>query len=194
VQEAVALGFVQDPSVRAALVEAVLRERVFVPVRDAPVSRADLEAWWSVHGHELAVPEKRLTRWLFVDRTREDAAEVAAHLRAQIVADPSAFATLAAAHADAPSRSRGGDQGYVGRDDATLPAEVVEVVFRTEPGVVSEVFESAAGYHVVRVSRRRDAVERTLDQLSETVRGKVRDERYEAAKADYVAGLRARSE
>lgn len=44
VQEAVALGFVEDPSVRAALVEAVLRERVFVPVRDAPVSRADLEA------------------------------------------------------------------------------------------------------------------------------------------------------
>jgi parvulin-like peptidyl-prolyl isomerase len=58
---------------------------------------------------------------------------------------------------------------------------------------VSDVFETAAGYHLVRVSRRRDAVERSLDQLAETVRAKVRAERYEAAKAAYLAALRTGS-
>ena len=193
VQAAIEQDLVQDPEVRAALVKAVLRERVFAPVRDVPVSRAELESWWATHGHELAVPEKRLARWLFVDRTHADAEALVARLHTELVADPEAFATLAETHSDAPSRSRGGDQGYVGRDDQELPAEVVEVVFRTEPGQVSDVFETAAGYHLVRVSRRRDAVERSLDQLAETVRAKVRAERYEAAKAAYLAALRTGS-
>jgi parvulin-like peptidyl-prolyl isomerase len=63
------------------------------------------------------------------------------------------FALLALAHSDCPSKSSGGDLGYMTRDQA-IP-EFVEVLFALQPGQISEIVSTRLGYHLIQMIERR---------------------------------------
>ena len=69
------------------------------------------------------------------------------------------FAELATRFSDGPSNEVGGDLGWVRRDGSFLP-EFEEAVFDLAPGRVSSPVETAFGYHLITVERRRGAERR----------------------------------
>lgn len=66
------------------------------------------------------------------------------------------FAELTAAFSDAPDALKGGDLGW--RELARLPNLYAETAARLEPGQVSELLRSSAGFHIVKLLNKRGGI------------------------------------
>jgi len=64
---------------------------------------------------------------------------------------------------DASSRIDGGDLGYIG--PAEQPEPFASTIANTGVGQVSDLFESAAGWHVLKVEDRRQRAPKTLEEM-----------------------------
>ncbi len=83
----------------------------------------------------------------------------AAHSRAEkVLADARGgadFATLAASYSDAPDALQGGALGW--RNEGRLPELFASVLAKLNPGEVSPVLRSPAGFHILKLVERRGA-------------------------------------
>ncbi len=81
-----------------------------------------------------------------VKRTKEEAAAQIAGLKAEID-DGADFAALARSHSDCSSAGAGGDLGTFGR--GMMVPEFEAAAYGIEIGEVSDVIETAFGYHLI---------------------------------------------
>jgi peptidyl-prolyl cis-trans isomerase SurA len=94
----------------------------------------------------IRVPEQASPDQLLRQRARAD--EVLKRLK-----EGGDFAQVAAAYSDAPDGLQGGEMGWRSRDH--LPDLFVQAASSLEPGGVSDVLRSPAGFHVLRLVDRR---------------------------------------
>ncbi|MGE5546416.1 MAG: peptidylprolyl isomerase [Solirubrobacterales bacterium] len=80
------------------------------------------------------------------DRSKDEAMVQIAALRDKVIAGAD-FGQLAREHSDCPSGQEGGDLGYFGRGQ--MVPEFEEATFKLQPGQVSDVVETAFGYHLI---------------------------------------------
>ena len=133
---------------------------------DIPVTEAQLQAAYTadiakfdrVHSAHILVPTEAKANALL----------------AQVKADPSKFAELAAANStDTGSKDKGGDLGFQGRGALVKPFE--DAIFNNPPGSYV-VVKTEFGYHVIHVIERKTT---TFDQakveLRRNVLGQARD-------------------
>ena len=74
-------------------------------------------------------------------------------LRKRITAGEN-FATLAVLYSECPSSPRGGELGYMGRGE--MDPEYAKAAFSLKKGQVSNIVESAMGFHIIQLIDRRD--------------------------------------
>jgi peptidyl-prolyl cis-trans isomerase C len=74
-------------------------------------------------------------------------------LRDELQARPATFAAAAKRVSELPSRIKGGDLGYVTRNQ--LPDVLAQAAFQTPEGGVSELIEDEQGFHLFKVEARR---------------------------------------
>lgn len=79
-------------------------------------------------------------------RSKEEAASEIAEIR-QSLEEGEDFAALASAHSDCPSARQGGDLGRFGR--GMMVREFEDAAFALEVGGVSNVVETAFGFHLI---------------------------------------------
>jgi len=96
----------------------------------------------------VRVPEQASPEQL--ERARQKAEKV----RAEALAGGQ-FATLAASYSDAPDALQGGALGWRGRE--RLPELFTQALATMQPGGVSEVLRSPAGFHLVKLNDRRES-------------------------------------
>ena len=80
------------------------------------------------------------------ERSKEEAHGIAEDLKQQISGGAD-FAELALAHSECPSASQGGDLGTFGR--GMMVPEFETASFALEVGGVSDIVETAFGYHLI---------------------------------------------
>ena len=99
------------------------------------------------------------------------------------------FAALAREYSQCPSSEKGGDLGFFGRGQMVPPFE--KAAFALKPGEVSGIVETEFGYHIIKVTDKRDSMAITYEDVKDKLKNylKKRKEREEVGK--YVAGLRA---
>ena len=85
-----------------------------------------------------------------IERQRSRAEEVVKQLR-----EGADFAALAATYSDAPDGPKGGDMGW--RSRGRLADLYMQATDKMQPGEVSDVLRSAAGFHVLKMMERRSA-------------------------------------
>jgi peptidyl-prolyl cis-trans isomerase C len=114
---------------------------------------------------------------------------VAAHARAVAGED---FAALAIELSEGPDASKGGDLGFTARGQMVESFD--DAVWALKPGEISDVVESALGYHVIKVEEIVIGPTVPLDEARPAVEDLLRQERIAQVLSELVTELRASAE
>ncbi len=169
------------------------------------VSDAEVRAYFEAHRSEYET-EAQVRASQIAFATRAEAEAVLAELRAHPDDDGLFRERARRLSTDTASRAADGDMGFFGRSGGPgVEPEVASAAFGlTRTGELTVVVESAhgganraPGFHVVRLTARRDAIHRTLEDETRRIRGRLlrdkRDAAEEAAMRALVERLRGSS-
>lgn len=127
-----------------------------------------------------------------VEKGADDATKAAARqkideLRQKIV-DGADFAEVAKENSDCPSGRRGGDLGSFGRGQMVKPFE--EAAFTQPIGELGPVVETDFGFHIIKVTDRSEAGERTFDEMKDQIKEHLNSQRKDKAVSEHIESVR----
>jgi peptidyl-prolyl cis-trans isomerase SurA len=161
---------------RAALINKEIRSKV-------SVSPEEIERYYKEHLDEFPTPARvrarLISRLVPAGASAEQKAEVrdeTERIRKQAAAGKN-FAELAQAHSQGPGAADGGDVGEVARGQ--MQPEFEQAAFALKAGEVSEVIETASGYHILEVEKREGEAHQPLAEVSDAIREKLYQEHLE---------------
>ncbi|MBC2384746.1 peptidylprolyl isomerase [Pseudomonas sp. WS 5106] len=197
-EQADAQGWRQRPEVeqqtRAAAEQIVFRDYMLsvsqVPA-DYPSAAELQQAYDSGKAQWVTPPLYRVSQIFLgvsdpqsVDSVRRQAQELSRKAQAA----PGEFAALATQFSQDPeTAARGGDSGM--QPLQQLVPEVRGAVSRLKVGAVSDVVQSAAGFHVLKLTGQQPARTATLDELRERLTQALRAQRQEQIAKAYLEGM-----
>ncbi|MGR3889701.1 peptidylprolyl isomerase [Pseudomonas sp. 1152_12] len=197
-EQADAQGWRQRPAVeqqtRAAIEQIVFRDYMLsvsqVPA-DYPSSAELQQAYDSGKAQWVTPPLYRVSQIFLAVNDPQNADAVrrqAQDLSRKAQAAPGEFAALASQYSQDPDTAqRGGDSGM--QPLQQLVPEVRATVSRLKVGAVSEVVQSAAGFHVLKLTGQQPARTATLDELRERLTQALRAQRQEQIAKAYLEGM-----
>jgi len=130
-----------------------------IPDTAVKVTDQDLQAYYAAHSKDFQRPATAYTTFIALPRAPEAADTAAAlaearRLRTQAVVSESAFARVARqSSSDTISGAKGGDLGWLKRDEPGFDAQFLAGLKGLAPGQVSQPVLSQFGYHLIRVDR-----------------------------------------
>lgn len=161
------------------------------------ISDADVQAYYNAHPDEYNKPEQVRASHIVI-RNRAAAQRALTQILAH--ADDVAFFREQAErlNEDAETRDRFGDLRFFSRpdqrtsDEPAIPAAVATAAFSIAEvgGVHAQLVESPAGFHIIKLTAKRAAMHRTLEEVSRPIRQRLWRERREQAINDFVTRLR----
>jgi peptidyl-prolyl cis-trans isomerase D len=142
----------------------------------------DLQRAYNERMEQYSTPEQvRASHILLKTGEGKDEAAVkkqAEELLAQVKAGAD-FAALATKHSeDEASRDQGGDLDFFGK--GRMVAEFEQAAFALQPGQVSDLVKTSYGYHIIKVTDRKAATTKGLDELRAQLTEQIVMERAEA--------------
>lgn len=165
--------------------DRVLLQRKFqqeVILKGVAVSDDEVEAYFRAHIDEFRKPAQAVLRMLLMDDRRQ-----ADRVRAELVARPGEFETIAAAQSLSPDGGRA--QSY---EEPLLPDSLRRELQSLQPGQVSPVIEDPQGLFIVRLEGRQPASEPALEEVRDALHLKLLSERSESRYQEFLADLRGR--
>lgn len=139
------------------------------------VTEKDMQLYYKIHREEFMTPEMARARHILIradkkasaedrKRARERADGVLLKLKAG-----EDFAKLASEFSEDPgSKEKGGDLGFFSR--GRMAPDFEEAVFSMKPGKVSEVVETEAGFHIIKMEEKKAAGAEPYEKVKERVR------------------------
>ncbi len=101
------------------------------------------------------------------------------------------FDMLAAGYAQGPAAAAGGDIGFIERG-MVLPA-VENAAFSLKKDEISDVIESSAGFHIIKVVDRRGAGLKPVESVRAEIKEKLEEEKMEKKYTEWIKELRNKS-
>ena len=121
--------------------------------------------------------------------TEQRAQRKALELRARIQSGQN-MAALAKTESEHPTASKGGDFGYLGRNQTTLPAPIANAIFTLQPRQVSAPLKDRFGYFIFRVEDKRiQALEEIQQAIQASLGIQKMNRRLETLKESYPVEL-----
>jgi peptidyl-prolyl cis-trans isomerase C len=150
------------------------------------VTDADIAKYYEGHAAEFKTPEAVSARHILVKAAQDakppelaKALEQAKKIKADLDKGGD-FAKLAEQYSDDPgSKSKGGDLGFFTRD--RMVPEFSQVAFALGPGQVSEPVKSRFGYHIIKLTERREAKQLDLKESAPRIRALLENQRRKEA-------------
>ena len=158
------------------------------------VTDEDVKNYWQTHSREFLSGEEVRVRHIFVASPLGASAEDDARARAiaekalRRVRAGEDFALVAREMSQGPSASDGGELGWLRR--GTVQPEVEKVAFALQPGQISDLVRTRAGWQILQAEQRRGGGVRPLDEVKDEIRDRLVNEQADAYRAQFVAELR----
>jgi peptidyl-prolyl cis-trans isomerase C len=129
-----------------------------------------------------------------VDKSATEEEKSAAKTKAEEVlkearAPEADFAALAGEHSSCPSSARGGDLGFFPKEGAMVEP-FADAAFALKTGELSDVVETRFGFHIIKVTDRKEAEVITLEQAEDSIRDELRAEKINELRSRLVAELK----
>jgi peptidyl-prolyl cis-trans isomerase D len=119
---------------------------------------------------------------------RSDLTERIQAILTEVRAEGADFEALAQKYSEDGSATSGGDLGFF--DETAMVKPFSEAAFAMQPGDISDVVESAFGYHIIKVEEREDATVKKLEDVRLQVAGDLmREEQAPALARDFAGKL-----
>jgi peptidylprolyl isomerase len=197
-EQADAQGWAQRPEVlrqtRAATEQIVFRDYL-QSVSQVPAdypSAADLQQAYDAGKANWMTPALYRVSQIFLAvpdaQSLEAVRKQATELSKKAQAAPGEFAALATQYSqDRVTAERGGDSGL--QPLQQLVPQVRGAVARLKVGAVSEPLQSAAGFHVIKLTEQQPARTATLDELRDQLTQALRAQRQEQIAQAYLDGM-----
>jgi len=181
-KEALKRGLKTEPEVRDLLKEAQRKILVAKLIeveggKKTGVDEAEVKAFYEARKDDFMTPLKLRASHIQVD-TEAEAKEISRKLK-----EGADFGQLAREYSKDPSKERGGDIGYFAKGQ--LMPEIEDACFKLEVGQVSDIVKTQFGYHIVKLT---DKKEPQAVELSE-VKGTIEKELKDAAQRESFDGL-----
>lgn len=211
-QEAMRRGFLDDPEVQATLKKIVVQKLMRAEFEGGEgaeqIPEAKLKAFYDENLNEYVKPERVRASHVFFAAAKGDAnrAKVKAEAQkvlAQVRKDESAgpgtgvFASVARERSDDQNtRSAGGDLLFRTHEElaANWGADFAQAAFSLQNiGELGALVETDKGIHVLKLTGRQNALERSFEQVKGQIQNRlVREQRTQSFEA-FVAGLEAKA-
>lgn len=163
------------------------------------VTDADVKAYYDKNKGRYEVKEQvRASHILFKVKSKADKeADAKARKQAEEVYEEAKkkdadFAALAKKHSQGPTASRGGDLSYFTR--GRMVPEFEKVAFSMKPGEVSKPVRTQFGWHVIKVTDKKEGRQRPFDEVKESIQKLLRNKKTRKAKAELLKTLKADAE
>lgn len=192
-QRALDEGLYHDAKVRRNLINLLLRQHIYEQVNQTEITDDELQAYYDAHKADFLIGERVQARRIVVEFGGDkDAAKAKAdRLLAQVKASPARFTEIARTESTGPFHRRGGDMGFVPREGKPgVEPEVIAHVFDLKQDEIAGPFEVNGAFHIVQLVNRREATERTYQQMRGSVLRMVKQEKFEAMRKAYIAELK----
>lgn len=158
------------------------------------VTPNEMARYYAAHPEEMRSAPRVKARHVLVritpERSSAEALSMIEGLRRQI-GGKNTFADIARASSEGPEAPQGGDVGWV--TPGQLRPELDEMLFRLEPGVVSDPILTDVGYHLVVVDEREPVQTWSFEQVEASIREKLMRQKFEQKLAKWLAELRAKA-
>jgi peptidyl-prolyl cis-trans isomerase C len=185
VYEAKRRGYAEKPEVvrarRNAMIQQLVKKEVDEPLQEAEVSDEEVKAVYDANPTEFNRPAEVRASHIFI-KDRAHAEEV---LKKAKQSDLAAFRRLAREESeDESTRNNGGDLQFFSADaEGEPPAAIRDAAFSLKQvgDVYPELIAGDGGYHIVMLTGKRAALNRTYEQAKRAIRHKLVRERKEAA-------------
>jgi peptidyl-prolyl cis-trans isomerase C len=188
-------GYERDPEVQRAakdkMVKGFTQKEINDKLKPTDVPDADVEKFYKEHTAEYVRPETvRISQILVKDRAK--AQKVLAAAKALPKSDLKAFRELVAKDSeDADSRQRGGDLTQFDRATPQHPPAVVHAAFALKDiGDLSELVTTEKGFAILKLTDRRPALTRTLDEAKPEIQRRLLEDMRAKRKRELVEEAR----
>ncbi|WP_376690738.1 peptidylprolyl isomerase [Wenzhouxiangella sp. EGI_FJ10409] len=206
--EARATGVTEDPEFRRLvermIVQRLRQQEMETELAEAPISDADVEAYYREHIDTFTRPERRRIAMLRVDRpggAEEDAEqarmriEEARQAAEQLPTETTHFGEVAVEYSDdRSSRYQGGVVGWLvdqSQQRYRWDEEVIDAAFALEEtGEISPVVTTASGYYILRLAELEPGRVTPLEQVADGIRHRINRERAQRFESGFVERVR----
>jgi peptidyl-prolyl cis-trans isomerase C len=167
-------------------------------LRRIKVSEAEMQAFFRRNPEYFIRKDEVRVRQIFIAFPDGDdiSSRGAALLRIQAIQDRlrkgENFAALALEYSDDPSRARGGDLGYLERDQ--MITAFADAAFALQPGQVSDIVETPFGYHLIKMVDHIPSSHMAYRNARGKIERTLRRNKEKAATARYLAELRKKAD
>lgn len=186
-----------DRTRKQVMIQQMMKELFEDRIQLSDITDQEIRQYYESHRDEFHKPEQvRASHIQFRDQNKAQRVlrEILAHEN-----DVNFFRQMAEQHNEDPeTRDRFGDLRFFSRPnqrqegDPEVPAAVAEAAFAIEQigGVHREVVRSDRGWHIVKLTGRRAALERTLEEARRPIQNRLWREKRESAVEQFVTNLR----
>jgi peptidyl-prolyl cis-trans isomerase C len=101
------------------------------------------------------------------------------------------FAELAKTNSTCPSKAQGGDLGFFGKGQMVPAFE--NAAFALKPGEVSNVVETQFGYHIIKVTEKKEAGVTKYDEVKDKIQAYLKNMKTQKGVNDYIAQLKEKA-
>ena len=213
IAEAQRLGLDKDPEVieaaRQAMVRRYLQDEVKDDVQPESISDADLKAYYDANPQLYHKPEQVEVSHMLV-ATQEQADKICAELRAGSESNPARMIALWNDYVGRVSLDKAtvpylGALGLVSREVplgatqaeqerlAAVPKAIIDAALLLQPYAVGTPVQSERGFHVLLVTSKSPAVERSYDEVKETIRARIVKRDRDLRREKLLGDLRAKA-
>lgn len=163
------------------------------------VNDTAVQAYYDENAKEFETPEQAQASHILIkpaaDPNDPNEAKAAAKTKAeQLLAqlkDGADFAELAQANSDCTSAAKGGDLGLFGRSQMVKPFE--EAAFSLQPGEMSDLVETQFGYHIIKVTDRKEARTRPFEEAKVEIFDKLTNQKKGQFAEEYLKSLKEKA-